>query len=472
MCPIRDNPRRSGKPNQLVIRGKRVVTPDGVRAAAVLIRDGVIADVVGINAIPKQWQRNSVVHETGESVVMPGLVDTHVHINEPGRTEWEGFETATRAAAAGGTTTLVDMPLNSIPATTTIEALQEKRAAARGKCSVDVGFWGGVVPGNSGALKKLHDAGVLGFKCFLVPSGVEEFENVSEADLHEALPIIAKLDSVLLVHAELPGPIEAATAKIAREDFTVYRTWLRSRPPAAEMQAIELMIRLCEKYRARTHIVHLSFAGAVSQIRRAKKHGLPITVETCPHYLVFSAASARGPLFKCAPPIRDAKNNQALWTALRQGIIDFVVTDHSPCPPAMKLREDGNLFRSWGGISSLELRLPVMWTAVRRRGFGFTHLTRWLASGPARFAGLSDRKGSLAKGCDADMVIWNPEASFKVRGEYLQQRHKQTPYAGRTLAGVVETTFLRGIKVFERGTFPGDPTGAFLERARRGAAQR
>jgi allantoinase len=469
MGPLRSNLRTSRQAGRLVIRGNRVVTPDSVRAAAVLIQDGVIAGVVGLNEVPKSWRQTSAVYDAGDSVVMPGLVDTHVHINEPGRTEWEGFDTATRAAAAGGTTVLVDMPLNSIPATTTLSALREKRAAARGKCWVDVGFWGGVVPGNSRELKKLHEAGALGFKCFLVPSGVAEFQNVSEPDLHEAMPILAKLGSVLLVHAELPGPIERATAKLTDADPALYRTWLRSRPPAAEAEAIELMLRLCQKYRVRTHIVHLSFSGAIRQLRRAKKLGLPVTVETCPHYLAFSSASARGPLFKCAPPIRDLKNNQALWAALRQGIIDFVVTDHSPCPPEMKLRADQNFFRAWGGISSLELRLPVMWTAARLRGFGFLHLARWLAGEPAHFAGLSRRKGSLMKGCDADVVIWNPEARFEVRGESLQQRHKQTPYAGRTLMGVVETTFLRGRKVFDRGNIVNAPAGVLIERGKRGA---
>ena len=264
------------KTTPLIIHGQRVVTPQGVRPAAVLIRNGVIAGVVGQRNVPRSWRRNSMVYDAGASIVMAGLVDTHVHINEPGRTEWEGFETATKAAAAGGTTTLVDMPLNSIPATTSLGGLRAKQSAARGKCWVDVGFWGGVVPGNSGELRKLHDAGALGFKCFLVPSGVAEFENVSEADLHEALPVLAQLGSALLVHAELPGPIDAAAAKVAGEDPTRYRTWLRSRPPAAEMQAIELMIRLCEKYRVRTHIVHLSYAGsAISMLHRARKRRSP-----------------------------------------------------------------------------------------------------------------------------------------------------------------------------------------------------
>ncbi len=463
----------------LVIRGKRVVTPSGVRPAAVLVRRGLIAGVVGLHAVPRNWPRNSAVFDAKDSVVMPGLVDTHVHVNEPGRAEWEGFATATRAAAAGGTTTIVDMPLNAIPATTTIAGLRAKRAAAFGKCHVDVGFWGGVVPGNTGQLRKMHDAGALGFKCFLVPSGVAEFPCVTESDLHEALPVIAALRSVLLVHAELPGPIEAAASattkknaeKNAKKDPTRYSTWMASRPATAERGAIAMLVRLSRTYGARIHIVHLADAGAAALVRRAKSSNLPVSVETCPHYLFFGFTGGSSRVwdtrFKCAPPIRDAKNRDSLWAALGNNIIDFVVSDHSPCPPELKELESGDFFRAWGGIASLELRLPVTWTAARKRGFGLTDVANWLASKPATLPGLEKCKGSLAKGCDADIVIWNPDATFIVDPEKLYQRHPQTPYESARLFGVVETTFVRGVKVFDRGVFPASPMGKFLERPHR-----
>ena len=459
----------------LIIRGKRVVTPSGVRPAAVLVRGGLIAEVVGPYAVPRNWPRNSAVCEAEDSVVMAGLVDTHVHVNEPGRTDWEGFATATRAAAAGGTTTIVDMPLNAIPATTTIAGLRAKRAAATAKCHVDVGFWGGVVPGNTGELRKMHDAGALGFKCFLVPSGVAEFPWVTESDLHEALPVIAAMRSVLLVHAELPGPIEQATSAAAKKDPTRYSTWMGSRPATAEKEAIAMLVRLSRTYHARIHIVHLADAGAAALVRRAKSSNLPVSVETCPHYLFFGFTGGSSRVwdtrFKCAPPIRDAKNRDALWTALGKNIIDFVVSDHSPCPPQLKELESGDFFRAWGGIASLELRLPVTWTAARKRGFGLTDLANWLATRPAALPRLEKCKGSLAKGFDADIVIWNPDATFIVEPQKLYQRHPQTPYESARLFGVVETTFVRGVKVFDRGVFSASPAGKLLDRAprRRGA---
>ena len=329
-----------------VIRSTRVVTPEGVKAATVLMRNGRIIAVRGHDDLPA----GANVYDAQESVVMPGLVDTHVHINEPGRTDWEGFETATRAAAAGGITTLIDMPLNSIPATTTAAALETKRAAARKKCWVNVGFWGGVVPGNAGELRALHRAGVFGFKCFLVPSGVPEFENVNESDLRAALPKLAAMDVPLLVHSELPGPIEEETRKLAKADPRKYKTWLRSRPPAAETKAIEMLIRLAREFKARVHIVHLSSQLSVPLIRRAKKEGLRITAETCPHYLFFASGSIRDGRteYKCAPPIRDSRNNGKLWTALGKNAIDFVVSDHSPSPPAMKCDGHGRFLQGLG----------------------------------------------------------------------------------------------------------------------------
>lgn len=447
------------------IRSKRVVTPEGIRAATVRMRSGVIEAITGYDDFPS----GKHIYDAGDSVVMPGLVDTHVHINEPGRTDWEGFETATRAAAAGGVTTLIDMPLNSIPATTTAAALQTKRIAARKKCWVNVGFWGGVVPGNAGELRALHRAGAFGFKCFLVPSGVPEFAHVTEDDLRAALPTLAALDTPLLVHAELPGPIEEAATKLGQADPTKYSSWLRSRPASAETKAIELMIHLAEEFRARVHIVHLSSVLSVPLIGLAQRRGVRITSETCPHYLCFSAHNfpIGATQYKCAPPIREEPNKRDLLTALGRGKIDFVVSDHSPSPPAMKCLDTGDFFKAWGGISSLQLGLPVIWTKARRRNYTFRHLVRWMSAGPARLAGLERRKGTVAGGYDADFVVWNPNKKFIVRPEMLLHRHKLTPYAHEALFGEVEATFLRGEMIYDRGRFLGAPSGALLRRGER-----
>ena len=448
-----------------VIRSERVVTPEGVRAATVHIRNGLITAVRDHDDLPGDAR----VYDAGGAVVMPGLVDTHVHINEPGRTDWEGFETATRAAAAGGVTTLIDMPLNSIPATTTAAALEAKRAAARKKCWVNVGFWGGVVPGNTGELRALRRAGAFGFKCFLVPSGVPEFENVTERDLRSALPILAEMDAPLLVHAELPGPIEHAATPLAKADPRSYTTWLRSRPPAAEKQAIEMMIALAREFNARVHIVHVSSELSLPLIRRAKKEGLRITAETCPHYLAFSSRGIRrgATEYKCAPPIRDSQNQKGMWRALEKKTIEMVVSDHSPSPPAMKRIDTGDFFRAWGGISSLQLGLPILWTELSRRNYSFEHLVRWMCSGPARLAGLENHKGAIAPGYDADIVIWNPEKRFIVKPKKLHHRHKLTPYANQSLRGVVQTTFLRGEMIYDGGRFLGTPRGELLRRGER-----
>ncbi|HEX5714767.1 MAG TPA: allantoinase AllB [Thermoanaerobaculia bacterium] len=428
-------------PTDLVVRGRRVVTSGGIAPASIHVEEGRIAAVGEWDGLPP----NVPVIEAGEAVVMPGLVDTHVHINEPGRTDWEGFETATRAAAAGGITTLVDMPLNSIPATTTREALRTKREAARGKCRVDVGFWGGVVPGNSEEIAGLIEDGVLGFKAFLVPSGVEEFQHVTEADLREAMPRLN--GAVLLVHAELPGPL--GTCEGDR-----YDDYLRSRPDAAETEAIDLLIRLSRELGARVHIVHLATAEALPLLRKARRD-LPITVETCPHYLTFAAEEIPdGALaFKCAPPIRSRENRERLWEALREGLIDLVATDHSPSPPELKR---GGFREAWGGIASLQLALPAVWTGARERGFSLQDLALWMSRNPARLAGLAN-KGAIQPGFDADLVIWEPEESFRVEPEALQHRHKLTPYAGRTLNGIVRRTLLRGETVYHDGDFPGPP---------------
>jgi allantoinase len=456
---------RSNANLPLVIRGRRVITPEGERAAAIHIVDGLIVRVSEYDDVSK----DALLHDAGPAVIFPGLVDTHVHINEPGRTEWEGFATATQAAAAGGVTTLIEMPLNSIPATTSVGAYREKLAAASSdKLYVDVGFWGGVVPGNSDELRSLWDAGVFGLKCFLVPSGVEEFSSVTEADLREALPELAALGAPLLVHAELPGPINAAVAKISESGVSgrAHANWLASRPRASENQAIELLIRLAGEFGARIHVVHLSSSDSIASIARAKKEGLPLTVETCPHYLTFAAEDIlEGATdFKCAPPIRERENRELLWEALGNHTIDMIASDHSPCPPAMKLLDEGDFFRAWGGIASLQLGLSTVWTEAHSRGYALTHLARWMCSGPARLAGLQNRKGMLAVGCDADLVIFHPEEKVSVNARDLHHRHKITPYDGRELSGVVEATYLRGQKVFGREVLANQRAGRVLRR--------
>ena len=462
MSPADSTPASPLTPPDLVVRGKRVVLPEGERAAGIQVRSGAISAISAFDDIPA----GSPLHEAGESIVMPGLVDTHVHINEPGRTEWEGFSTATRAAAAGGVTTLIEMPLNSIPATTTATANREKLASAAGKLWVDVGFWGGVVPGNADELHPLWEAGVFGFKCFLVPSGVEEFAHVSEADLRVAAPELAALGAPLLAHAELPGPIAAALKQLSKAEPKSYATWLASRPREAENEAIALLMRLCREFGVRMHIVHLSSSDAIPQLRQAKSDGLAVSVETCPHYLTFAAEEIRegATEFKCAPPIRERENLEKLWAALLDGTIDLIASDHSPCPPAMKFTGEGDFMRAWGGIASLQLSLPAMWTEAAARGYAVPHLAAWLCLGPARLAGLEKRKGTIAVGCDADLVIWDPNAKFVVEPSHLHFRHKITPYAGRVLAGVVETTFLRGRKIYDRGEFCAGPIGRVLHR--------
>jgi allantoinase len=399
---------------------------------------------------------------------MPGLVDTHVHINEPGRSEWEGFASATRAAAAGGVTTLVDMPLNCIPPTTTVAGLQAKLEVAHDQCYIDVGFWGGVVPGNKGELTPMFEAGVVGFKCFLVHSGVNEFPNLTERDLRETMPELAALGATLIVHAELPGPIEAACAKqLDHTDPRRYGAFLNTRPRAAEDQAIELMIQLSREFGTAVHIVHHSSAGALVMLREAKNAGVKLSVETCPHYLCFAAEDIPDGAteFKCCPPIRERENMEQLWGALANRTIDLIVSDHSPCPPELKCRDSGDFLKAWGGISSLQLRLPVIWTAARKRGHSINDLVEWCCGAPAKLAGLAQCKGAIAAGYDADIVIWNPGGEFTVASEMLHHRHKLTPYAGQILQGTVEKTFLRGRLIYDSGEFSSPPVGAMLLRS-------
>lgn len=444
----------------LIIRSRQVVAPEAVRPAAVYIRAGVIVELGSWGDVPSDVP----LLDASDAVVMPGIVDSHVHVNEPGRTEWEGFATATRAAAAGGVTTLVDMPLNSIPPTTTLNGLKEKLAAAEGQCWIDTAFWGGVIPGNNRELKSLLEAGVRGFKCFLVHSGVDEFPHVTESNLLEAMPELAKLNSVLLVHAEVPEPIETAVAELKAADNRDYQTFLKSRPRAAENEAIELMIRLCRETGAKVHIVHHSSSDVLPQLKTAKAEGLPLTVETCPHYVTFAAEEIPDGAthFKCCPPVRERENREKLWAALKEGVIDMIVSDHSPCTPNLKLPEKGDFLEAWGGIAALQFSLPVIWSEAQKRGFGLRELTRWMSEAPAKLAGLDNRKGRLAAGYDADIVVWHPEREFKVVPEIIHFKNKITPYSGMNLRGVVEATFVRGEKVYENGQFVGSPNGKLL----------
>jgi allantoinase len=446
----------------LVLRGRRVVTAGGVRPAAVHVSGGVIDRVAGYDDAA-----GGQVVEAGEAVVLPGLVDTHVHVNDPGRADWEGFEHATRAAAAGGITTVVDMPLNSLPPTTTVAGLEAKLAAAAGRSQVDVGFWGGIVPGNLGELPGLVAAGVLGCKAFLVDPGVEEFPPVGLGELEAAMGALRAAGAVTLVHAEAPGPLAAAAAAVERSgaDRRSYRTWLDSRPDQAETEAVAAVAELAGRTGASTHVVHLSSAQALAPLLAARRAGVPLTAETCPHYLTLAAEDVPdgATQHKCAPPVRGAANRERLWAAMAEGAIATVASDHSPCPADRKHLDDGDFLAAWGGISSLQLALPLVWTAARARGHTLADVARWMCAAPARLAGLGGRKGAIAAGRDADLVLLDPDATFRVDPASLQHRHPVTPYAGRMLHGVVLETWLRGRRVHDRGRFAA-PSGAPLPR--------
>ncbi len=438
---------------KLAIRGQRVLIDGILRPAVIHVEHGVIT------AIDTTLAADHVI-DAGDDIIMPGLVDTHVHVNEPGRTEWEGFASATSAAAAGGVTTLFDMPLNSIPATTSVTALDAKQRAARDRIHVDVGFIGGVVPGNAGQLRALFNAGVRLFKCFLVPSGVDEFPCVEEHDLRIALPILAELGATLLVHAELPAHIRA----IPLGDPRQYATYLASRPPVAETEAVALIIALAEEYGARIHIVHVSSHHTLPLIRAARDRGTAVTCETCPHYLTFAADDIGdgSTECKCAPPIREAATRDALWRAVIDGDIDLIASDHSPCPPGLKSPELGDFFQAWGGIASLQLGLPAVWHEGRQRGLHIARLSECMSATPAHLAGLGSRKGRLAPGFDADFVIWNPDVPVDVDALTLYHRHQLTPYRGRVLTGAVRATYVRGVEVYRSGAVTGRPTGQIL----------
>jgi allantoinase len=439
---------------------RRVVTTEGIRPAGVLVEGETIRDVVTLDQVPPQAK----IVDYGEAAILPGLIDAHVHINDPGRTEWEGFETATRAAVAGGFTCVVDMPLNCVPSTTSVNALKAKRAAAKGRCWVDWAGWGGVVADNQQDITKLAGAGVRGFKCFLVHPGIHEFTMVTEHQLREALPYVAETGLPLLVHAELPDCIDAATRNLEEADWTQYPTYLQSRPEESEISAIKLLISLCREFEFHLHIVHLSASQALPVLRAARLEGLPVSVETCPHYLHFQAEaiSPGATQFKCAPPIRSAENREQLWNALEDGTIDLVASDHSPCPPEMKRVAEGNFQTAWGGIPGLSVALPVMYTEARARGFSLMDIARWMAEAPAKLAGCQRQKGKIASGCDADLVVFDEDGGFVVTRERLHHRHAFSPYLGEKLKGQVKATYVRGRLVFADDAFHEKPVGREL----------
>ncbi|MFF4245693.1 allantoinase AllB [Streptomyces sp. NPDC001822] len=439
---------------KLVLRSTRVVTPGGTRAAAVLVADGEIEAVLPYDAEVPDGAR---VEDLGDDVLLPGLVDTHVHVNDPGRTEWEGFWTATRAAAAGGITTLLDMPLNSLPPTTTVEHLRVKQEVARAKAHVDVGFWGGAVPSNTKDLRPLYEAGVFGFKCFLSPSGVEEFPELDQEQLARSMAEVAGFGGLLIVHAEDPRHLAGAPQRSGEK----YADFLASRPRDAENAAIEGLIAHARRLNARVHVLHLSSSDALPLIAAARREGVRVTVESCPHFLTLTAEEVPDGAteFKCCPPIREAANQDALWEGLADGTIDCIVSDHSPCTTDLKTPDFAS---AWGGISSLQLGLPAVWTEARRRGHTLDDVVRWMSAAPAALAGLT-RKGAIEAGRDADFAVLAPDETFTVDPAGLLHRNRVTAYAGRTLHGVVKSTWLRGSRIAADGE-PAGPAGRLLER--------
>jgi allantoinase len=445
-------------PARLVIRGRRVLVDGAFRPAALVIEGGRVAAVLP----PDGASAADLVVEAGGRAVTPGLVDAHVHVNEPGRTEWEGYASATAAAAAGGVTTIVDMPLNGLPPATSAAGVRARRDAIEAAARVDVALWGGLVPGHAGALEELAAEGVAGIKCFLSPSGVEEFPHVGEADLDDAMPRLRALGLPLLAHAESPAVLDRHAAHdIGRS----HERWMATRPPEAEAEAIALLVRLARRHGTRVHVVHVSSREGVAAIEAARADGVPVTGETCPHYLTFDGREVPDGAteYKCAPPLRSAAHREALWAGLARGALDLVATDHSPCPPGLKAREHGDFGQAWGGIASLQFLLSATWTGAHARGHGVESLLRWTSEAPARLAGLSARKGRLSPGFDADVVVWDDAAEQVLEPEMIHHRHPLTPWSGRRLRGVVHQTWVRGALAYHRGRgLAAQPHGQWL----------
>jgi len=448
--------------NHFAIRSKRCVINGEIIAATVVIKNGIIAQIMAYQA-----QVVCPVEDVGDNVLMPGLVDSHVHINEPGRTAWEGFNTATQAAAAGGITTLVDMPLNCIPVTIDKASFQEKLDSVHDKLWVDCGFWGGIIPQSVDALEELLDAGVLGCKSFLIDSGIEEFPEMHAADLRKAMPIMAKHNVPYLIHAELD--CGAPPAQITEK----YQSFLDSRPKAWENNAIDMMIGLNREVKAsgldcNVHIVHLSSAQAIANIETARADGISLTIETCPHYLTIAAEDIPDgkTLFKCCPPIRENDNRQRLWQGLEDGVIDFIVSDHSPCTPELKHIDTGDIEKAWGGISALQFGLPLIWTEAKGRGYALTDIVHWMSSQTAKFIGMEHIKGQIKVGHHADFVVFDDATSYEITNAMIKHKNKITPYEGRTVVGQVVTTYLRGQKVYDNDQFLNSPVGQPLLKGR------
>jgi allantoinase len=430
-----------------IIKARSILTSHGFREGIILVKNGVVADILPY----VDYSFEDTVTDAGDDVVMPGIIDPHVHINEPGRTEWEGFDTATRAAAAGGITTLIDMPLNSAPCTTSAQHLEIKKQSAKNQLHVNCGFWGGVIPGNEKQQEEMLKNGVFGFKAFLTHSGIDDFPKSGLKELLHALEILKKYNRPLLAHCELEETFYTDDLKAYPKS---YKAYLQSRPDEWEVNAVRMLIDLCREKKSKAHIVHLSSAKSLQFIRDAKTEGLPLTVETAPHYIYFNAEEIKDghTEYKCAPPIRTAANNNELWNGLRNGLIDFIATDHSPAPPEMKEIQSGDFSKAWGGIASLQFSLPAVWTAMRKRNIALKHIIHWMCDKPAAFLNLTG-KGKIEKGADADFVIWNPEEKFIVNAKMIQHKHKVTPYLNNELYGVVKQTYLKGRKVFDNGMF-------------------
>ncbi|MBK9332221.1 MAG: allantoinase AllB [Ignavibacteria bacterium] len=438
------------------IRSRNVLINNELRSAVVLIGNGKISEILDYNTSGEY-----ITEDYDDLTVMPSLIDTHVHVNEPGREDWEGFETLTKSAAAGGITMIVDMPLNSSPVTTDKNSFEKKISAAEGKLYTDVGFYGGAVPDNISELNSLRDCGVMGFKSFMIDSGLDEFRHISESDLEEILYELNKFSKVpLLVHAEKS---EGESENIIDNEFS-YSSFLKSRPGEMECDAIKILIRLSEKFDSHIHIVHLSSADAVDLIRKAKKDGLKITVETCPHYLYFHSEiiPERNTVFKCTPPIRNNDNREKLWKAVKDGVIDMIVSDHSPCPDDMKFKSEGNFVKAWGGISGIQLGLSAVWTEAKKRGFSIPDISKLMSAGPAKLIGMEKVKGKIEKGFDADIIIFDPESTFTVDSGNLFHKNKLTPYEGEKLKGKVIVTYLRGNKIYDNGVFTENPFGKII----------